>query len=489
MAELNDQYRSEPLRFASDRPDPVTKPETDKPEGKEAGAVKPEADTTKAADSRAKSPDAPEPKKDDHDELRQLILQLSIIRADCSLPEKLDKSINDLTRDAITPGKLDDPTVRAKLAYAVQDVERSGASLVMSQSLRDQMRETATSLPTLRNEGMQALLKDTPNLANQGLVSRIRTEAADISKLSDQQNTDANSKVSVLENAARLAQRIPEAQQAQAASATPNSAERQVEKPVPQAGTQANTQAAPPSRQDATQVYSDPEITGVKLRLPGAAAEILSNLGPERTKPETADAQRVSLFDRLSNYQANVLGPRNEEKAIQSTFEAGAAANAALQDFSNGPGRAIMAKIEQAAKNDPDGMAGVLSEMRAGGRFADLRNQFDQALLTEKNLAASYDKATSALANYADKRAAIEPVIAKQPDAGALAAKLQQVDASIGEKAEVLPGRKEGENALEELAKKAGEAISKAVEKIQGAIQRFSGNAEHSASASPSPSP
>jgi len=485
MADLNDQYRSEPLRFASDRPDPVTKPEIVNPEGKDAGAVKPDADTTKAADSRAKSPDAPEPKKEDHDELRQLVLQLSIIRSDRSLPEKLDKSISDLTRDAITPGKLDDPTVRAKLAYAVQDVERSGASLIMSQALRDQMRESATTLPNLRNEGMQALLKDTANLANHDLVSRIRTEAADISKLSNQQSPDANSSVSVLENAARLAQRIPEAQQTQAASATPNSAERQVEKPVPP----TNTQAAPPSRQDATQVYSDPEITGVKLRLPGAAAEILSNLGPERTKPENADAQRVSLFDRLSNYQANVLGPRNEEKAIQRTFEAGAAANAALQDFSNGPGRAIMAKIEQAAKNDPDGMAGVLAEMRAGGRFADLRNQFDQALLTEKNLAASYDKATTALANYADKRAVIEPVIAKQPDAGALAAKLHQIDASVGEKAEVLPGRKDGDNALEELAKKASEAISKAVEKIQGAIQRFTGNAEHSASASPSPSP
>ncbi|WP_034999397.1 hypothetical protein [Beijerinckia mobilis] len=485
MAELNDQYRSEPLRFASDRPDPVTKPETDKPEGKEAGAVKPEADTTKAADSRAKSPDAPEPKKDDHDELRQLILQLSIIRADRSLPEKLDKSINDLTRDAITPGKLDDPTVRAKLAYAVQDVERSGASLIMSQALRDQMREVATTLPNLRNEGMQALLKDTPNLLEQSLVGNIRNEAITIAKATNQHSEETNSKVAALENEARLAQRIPGRQQSQATTVEINSAERQVDKPAPQ----TNTQAPAPSRQDATQVYSDPEITGVKLRLPGAAAEILSNLGPERTKPENADTQRVSLFDRLSNYQANILGPRNEEKAIQRTFEAGAAANAALQDFSNGPGRAVMAKIEQAAKNDPDGMAGVLSEMRAGGRFADLRNQFDQALLTEKNLAASYDKATAALANYADKRAAIEPVIAKQPDASALTAKLQQVDASVGEKAEVLPGRKEGENALEELAKKASEAISKAVEKIQGAIQRFTGNAEHSASASPSPSP
>ncbi|ACB97384.1 hypothetical protein [Beijerinckia indica] len=485
MPDLNERDRSEPLRFASDRPDPVTKPETVKPEGKDAGAIKPDAETPKSADTTAKSPDAHEPKKEDHDELRQLIMQLEIIRANRALPDKLGEAIKELRQDADTPAKLDDPTVRTKLAYAVQDAEKVGAVLSMPQALRDQLRKSGTTLPNLRNEGMQALLKDTPNIDDHNLVTKIRLEAANTTTLPDQHTQETNSKAATLENEARLAQRIPEAQQTQAAAATINSAERQAEKPA----TQANNQAAPPSRQDANQIFTDPEITGIKLRLPGAAAEILSNLGPERSKAENADAQRVSLFDRLSNYQANVLGPRNEEKAIQSTFEAGADANAALQEFSNGPGRAIMAKIEQAAKSKPEGMAGVLSEMRSGGRYADLRGQFDQALLTEKNLAASYDKATSALANYADKRAAIEPVIAKQPDAGALAAKLQQVDASVGEKAEVLPGRKEGENALEELAKKAGEAISKAVEKIQGAIQRFTGNAEHSASASPRPSP
>lgn len=93
MPDLNERDRSEPLRFASDRPDPVTKPETVKPEGKDAGAIKPDAETPKSADTTAKSPDAHEPKKEDHDELRQLIMQLEIIRANRALPDKLGEAI------------------------------------------------------------------------------------------------------------------------------------------------------------------------------------------------------------------------------------------------------------------------------------------------------------------------------------------------------------------------------------------------------------
>ena len=36
-----------------------------------------------------------------------------------------------------------------------------------------------------------------------------------------------------------------------------------------------------------------------------------------------------------------------------------------------------MSRIREAARNNPGGMEGVLSEMRPGGRFADLRTQFN----------------------------------------------------------------------------------------------------------------
>ena len=49
--------------------------------------------------------------------------------------------------------------------------------------------------------------------------------------------------------------------------------------------------------------------------------------------------------------------------------------------------------------------------MRAGGRFADLRHQFNNALETERGLAAAYDKAAAALARYGQDRVGIEQVI------------------------------------------------------------------------------
>ena len=43
-----------------------------------------------------------------------------------------------------------------------------------------------------------------------------------------------------------------------------------------------------------------------------------------------------------------------------------------------------MNRIREAARSEPGGMAAVLSEMRVGGRFADLRQQFNNALETER---------------------------------------------------------------------------------------------------------
>lgn len=173
-----------------------------------------------------------------------------------------------------------------------------------------------------------------------------------------------------------------------------------------------------------------------------------------------------------------------EENSFRGAEQSGRAAIEALQAFANGPGAGVMNRIREAAKADPGGMAGVMSEMRAGGIYADLRQQFDGAMQKEKGFAAAYDRAAAATGQYAKDRAVVDSIIGQRPDAEALTGRFQKLDAQIGEAAASTPGRKEGKNSLEELAEKAAEIISRAVDKVKSA---FSSTVR--ASSSPSPSP
>src|SRR5207249_3425383 len=101
--------------------------------------------------------------------------------------------------------------------------------------------------------------------------------------------------------------------------------------------------------------------------------------------------------------------------------------------FSANEGATVMARIREAARTEPGGMAAVLSEMREGGRFFDLRQQFNNALETERGVAGAYDKAAAALGRYAQDRTAVQDIIGRRPDADALTARFEQVDARIGE--------------------------------------------------------
>ena len=63
-----------------------------------------------------------------------------------------------------------------------------------------------------------------------------------------------------------------------------------------------------------------------------------------------------------------------DEIALRDAEKSGHAALDALEGFRTGEGADVMSRIQEAARSDPGGMAGVLSEMREGGRFADLRH-------------------------------------------------------------------------------------------------------------------
>jgi hypothetical protein len=124
--------------------------------------------------------------------------------------------------------------------------------------------------------------------------------------------------------------------------------------------------------------------------------------------------------------------------------------------------------------------------MREGGRYADLRRQFNSALVAEKGFGAAYDRAASALAQYGDNRGVVDQILSRRADAAALAGRFDKMDAEIGQAASVIPGRKGGKSALDELADKAAEIVKRAVETVRAA---FTSSPSADATSRPSPSP
>ena len=198
------------------------------------------------------------------------------------------------------------------------------------------------------------------------------------------------------------------------------------------------------------------------------------------------DPNPTPLGPRLSAFQEKMVAGR-DEIAIRDVEKSGRAALDALEGFRTGEGAVVMNRIQQAARSEPGGMAGVLAEMREGGRFSDLRQQFNNALADEKGVTQAYDKAASALARYGQDRVGIEQVIARRPDAANLSAKFEQMDAQIGEAAAGTPSRRDGKNMVEDLARQAAELIQRAVDTVKSVFNR-SPSAEAGSRAAPSPS-
>jgi hypothetical protein len=176
-----------------------------------------------------------------------------------------------------------------------------------------------------------------------------------------------------------------------------------------------------------------------------------------------------------------------DEILLTGAEKSGRAALDALEGFRTGEGATVMNRIQAAARSDPGGMAAVLSEMREAGRFADLRQQFNNALTDEKGFARAYDQAASALAQYGQTRSGIEQIISRRPDAANLSAKFEQLDAQIGETAGTTPSRREGRNMLDDIAKQAAEIVQRAVDAVRSVFTRSAPEAGSRPSASPSP--
>jgi hypothetical protein len=416
-----------------------------------------------------------------HEIMERLQRGLSDIR---DVDQGLAQTVDNLLRQGADPLRVNQRSFQHEVAYALQDVERSRVGTIsMSPEARAEATRLAGSAAGLENDRMLALMRSTPGIEDRAVIRDIRRTAAEIGQQADQSTAPIRSQIDVLENRVRLAQRTAEAgpepavQSAGTRSAAPS-------EPPPQGRQAPGERADDSAREQAQQAR-----TGGQQQLfrPGALDVVLRGMRPgDQGNGAPWDPKPTPLGQRLSAFQEKMLAGR-DEIAIRDVEKSGRVALDALEGFRTGEGAVVMNRIQQAARSEPGGMAGVLVEMRDGGRFSDLRQQFNNALADEKGVTQAYDKAASALARYGQDRVGIEQVIARRPDAANLSAKFEQMDAQIGEAAAGTPSRRDGKSMVEDLAKQAAELIQRAVDAVKS-VFNHPPSAEAGSRAAPSPS-
>ena len=407
------------------------------------------------------------------DPIREMLDRLS--RAVPTLAEynsDLARRAETILRQGAEPGRTEQPAFRHDVAYLIQDIERFPiGQLPLTPGTRTEVIRLASSAPGLENERMLALMRSAGSIEDRGLVRDIRRAGTDIGRATDQNSPNVRSQIESLENRVRLTARPVEA----APEAQPND---------PRARTASA--AAPPGQPDAAGAVP-PRSAPQRQPSRGALDTILTGLrGPSQGTGAPWDPPFTPMADRITGFQQRMMEGR-DEIALRTAERSGRAAMEALDGFRNGEGATIMNRIRDAARSEPGGMAAVLAEMREGGRFADLRQQFNVALADEKGVAQAYDKAASALGRYGQDRTTVEQVISRCPDAANLTAKFEQMDAQIGEAAGSTPSRRDGKSMIEDLAKQAAELIQRAVDAVKTAFSRQP-SAEAGARAAPAPS-
>lgn len=396
----------------------------------------------------------------------------------------LAQTIQTITTQAADPLRANQREFRHDVAYAVQDTEKAlGHELRLSQNGRSEVARLAGSAPGLENDRMLALLRRTAEIGDPKLVYDLRRTGAEIGRQLDQNADATRSQIEALEDRARKAPEAPNLlpppaeQPSPSASTNGPAGEQNQAGRASQAAGQTQQQQAPGSRYGtaAPAVYQPGIIDGLILGLRDA-------LAPRGQAPSEPPPQPFG--DRLAEFTAKMQA-KQDDAGLLKAEKAGRAAADALEGFRTGEGATVMNRIQSAARSDPQGIQGVLSEMREGGKFQDLREQFNNALKDEAGAGRAYDRAAEALAKYGEARTGVEQIIARRPDAANLTTKFQQMDAEIGEAAESTPSRKDGKTMLDDMAKQTAEIFRRAIEGLKSIFTRAGPQAGQSG---PSPS-
>lgn len=430
-----------------------------------------------------------EPSKDERSRdamqtaLREVAEKLRLaVPALSEVDKSLAQAADTLARQASDPIRLNQRSFQHELAYMIQDVGRTpGVALNLTNETRDELSKLAGSAPGLENQRMRALMRSTGEIEDRALVRDIRRTGSVIGEQANQNTLTIRGQIDVLENRVRLAPRPDVAPEATGSTQTGRPTQ-----PEAPPGRQAQTDTASQGERtrspgDAPRQNQDRPIL-VQGASGGSAIDTifraLRATGPANTPPWESGAQPFG--QRLSAFEDKLLQGR-DEVALRGVERSGRAALEALEGFRNGEGAVVLNRIREAARTDPGGMAAVMSEMREGGKFADFRQQFNNALSDEKGVTAAYDKAAGALARYGQDRIGAEQIIARRPDAANLSAKFEAMDKDIGAAAVEIPSRRDGKTMLEDLSRQVAELLQKAADSVKSI---FSHGPSQSASAS-----
>ncbi len=193
----------------------------------------------------------------------------------------------------------------------------------------------------------------------------------------------------------------------------------------------------------------------------GAMSQLYAALRPPApATPPPWEQMPQPLGGRLKAFEQRMAETAAANQVVAAQV-AGERAVSALDGLSALPGGALLARVRDAAQNDPGGIQGVIEGMKPGGRHARLRTAFDAAL-QDRAFASAYDGAVRDVTAYGQARL-------KAGDADAFDA----TDRIIGQASQALPGRKPGTSAWDELAEKSrqlAELLKNAVLKVGAAL-------------------
>lgn len=446
--------------------------------------------------SDAISTPRPPAASDIRDPIRDLVTRLNSDATQLATKDpELSRSVRQLAEAADRPGRSDDPNFRTRAAYALQDMERLGGPIsTVPPALRDEMTRLAATAPGLQNDRLQDLVRSTKSLDDMQLVRDIRRTASEVAfQGGDQASKLVMDRVEALENRARLgsgpAPGPAERNQGQATPAAPGPGSRSpaADEAAPEPPARKSDRQAPQSdnqpsaSQPGQQAGAERSVSG---QGPSALALALGALARHAAKEVSeVRGQATSVVDRIARH-GDAQQQQRDEATIQGAERSQRAALDALQAFQRGAGSNILTKIQDAAKSEPGGLQGVLSEMREGGRFSSLRSQFNADLALERGMSAAYDKVASSLQQYSGDRTAVEAIGARRGTGQALEARFEKMDAEIGKATAAIPSRGDGKSVLEDLGDKMREVLDRAVQAVKSAF-----TPGPRAASSPSPSP
>lgn len=431
----------------------------------------------------------------------QTAIREAVEQLRASLPKLQETSpafangLRELLQRADDPVRLNQAEFQHRIAYAVQDARSQIGPIAFSspEHLR-YVRDLSTSAPGLVNERLASLMEGLQAAPDVALRTEVRRAALEIGKQADQNTPVIQSQIDALENRFRLASRVD------AAAADANPASRPLplaagidraggvsrsDRESPQSTGRAQESATPGGGLNMTSApgrdpFSQQMQVGAGVAIGSALLRGFQRLG-EAIPPPPWDTMTTHFGDRLKSYEAGQAA-RADQKAISSVEDSGRRAISALQSFSNNEGAVMLNRINQAARSDPNGIEGVMADMKPGGKYSALRQQFNAAISDEKGFSAAYDKALEAVSAYGMERAGARTNIGRAPDSVAITTKLEAIEQNIGERMSAIPSRSDGRAMMDDLRQQAAEIFKAVAEGLKNLFQRAT------AGASPSPS-